>query len=263
MKQTRKPDWDELARRYATPDFIAQDPVSFPHRFVNHPDWRNVECAGFLAALFSYGRRESILKTLDQLFERLGDDPVATLSHTPPADLEKRFRGFYYRFNTAGDLVLILRRLGEIYGGNGSLKLVWDDIYRTGPGLRLAIHRFRQAFLGKNTLDNPAISYGLKFLFADPLQNSAAKRFNMFLRWMVRQDAVDFGLWQDVTPPADLVIPLDTHVGAMARRFCITRRKSNDWKTAEEITQYFRKRCPSDPARYDFALFGLGLAQRL
>lgn len=252
------PDWEGLVERYACPAFIPNDPVSFPHLYQASPDPRNMECAAFLAALFSYGRREKILETLCNVLTPLGDSPVEALCTLSPQALLKQTRGFYYRFNTAADLGFLLARLQEIYREDGSLKHLWGEIHAETGDIRLSIHRFREAFLHGGSTNAPD-TYGMKFLMADPMQNSAAKRFNMFLRWMVRRDAVDLGLWQDVTDPSELMFPLDTHVAAMARRYRITARKSNDWRTVEEITRYFRKRCPSDPVRYDFALFGLGL----
>jgi uncharacterized protein (TIGR02757 family) len=257
----QKPDWEALVEQYAKPSFIARDPISFPHAYHHHSDWRNAECAAFLAALFSYGRREKILETLNGILTPLGSDPVGTLTRLSSKQLKQQVKGFYYRFNTADDLQFLLGRLQEIYADGGSLKDLWGLAHSETGDLKQRIHGFRQAFLHEGEI-KPLDSYGMKFLMADPLQNSAAKRFNMFLRWMVRKDAVDLGLWQDVMSPAELMIPLDTHVATMARRFRITERKSNDWRTVEEITQYFRKRCPSDPVRYDFALFGLGISEK-
>jgi uncharacterized protein (TIGR02757 family) len=252
------PDWERLAEQFNQPSFITADPVSFPHRFKSNADWRNAECAGFITALFSYGRRDSILNTVNGILKPLGENPVETLTKQPTAKLAKSYKQFYYRFNKAPDLVFLLTRLGEIYQDEGSLKSFWQNHSR--DTLAESIHTFREAFLTGGNI-TPEDSYGLKFLFADPGSGSAAKRFNMFLRWMSRKDNVDLGLWQDVLDPSQLIIPLDTHVAQMARRFDITRRNANDWRTAEEITAYFRKRCPADPVRYDFALFGLGIEE--
>lgn len=259
-KAKTMPNWDELVTRYGGPGFIPHDPISFPHRYRQSSDWRDIECAAFIAAHFSYGRREAILQTLAGIFERLGPEPVFTLVTTSPKDLVSRFKGFYYRFNTADDLIFLLQRLGEIYQNDtqASLKTLWREIHQQTSDVRQSIHRFRHALLAEGNVLAPQ-TYGMKFLFADPMQNSAAKRFNMFLRWMVRADEVDFGLWADVMSPAQLMMPLDTHVAATARAYGITQRKSNDWQTAEEITRYFRRLYPEDPVRYDFALFGLGI----
>jgi uncharacterized protein (TIGR02757 family) len=259
MSSTLKtPDWDALAKQYATPDFITRDPISFPHAYRHLDDWRHAECIAFLSALFSYGRREKILETLNQLFSPMEERPIDWLLKTSTPQIRRQFKGFYYRFNTEEDFVFLLLRLKQVYQEYDSLKSLWSKVQEEHGELRHAIHGFRERFLYEGELSPPE-TYGMKFLFADPLQNSAAKRFNMFLRWMSRCDQVDLGLWKEVVSPANLIIPLDTHVAAMARKYRITRRKSNDWKTAEEITHYFRKRCPSDPARYDFALFGLGI----
>lgn len=260
MPTLLKPNWDALAEQFNAADFIPHDPISLPHRFLTSPDWRDAECVAFIAALFSYGRRDKILETLHRMITPLEKSPVSALLERSPRELTSQTRGFYYRFNVQSDLVFLLCRLGEVYRSQGSLKALWQESYGETADLKTAISQFRQAFLYGGHIQ-PAETYGLKFLFADPLQGSAAKRFNMFLRWVVRHDAVDLGLWADIMQPSALIFPLDTHVAAMARKYGITHRQSNDWKTAEEITAYFRRRCPTDPVRYDFALFGLGLEQ--
>lgn len=254
-----KSDWDRLVKAYATKDFIPYDPVKFAHAFSkNSDDWRDAEAAAFISALFSYGRREAILQTLQKIFSRLKNSPVKELAKLENYELKERFEGFYYRFNKADDLVFLLARLGEIYLTHGSIKQLWSEIHLPGGDLKTSIHKFRTVFLNEGRVLHPN-NNGIKFLFADPSQNSAAKRFNLFLRWMVRCDDVDLGLWKDVTSPSDLMFPLDTHVATLARHYGITSRKSNDWKTVEEITGYFRLICPQDPVKYDFALFGLGV----
>lgn len=264
VTKARKLDWDEWVAGFNSPAFIAQDPISIAHRYKDHPDWRNCECAAFLAALFSYGRRDKILGTLSQIVDQFGAEPVTYLTESTAKQRKKAFKSFYYRFNRADDLIFLLDRLAEIYRegpGTGHLKSLWQASGQESADLKEQIHRFRHRFLWEGRTFAPD-TYGIKFLFADPAQNSAAKRFNMFLRWMVRHDEVDLGLWADVTSPRQLMIPLDTHVAKTARKFRITERQSNDWKTVEEITAYFRKLCPEDPVRYDFALFGLGLNHR-
>lgn len=257
-----QPDWDALATQFCTTDFIPADPIWFPHQYQHNTDWRDAECIAFIAALFSYGRRDKIKATLREILPPLGDTPVSTLMTASTGMLQKSFQHFYYRFNTAQDLVFLLQRLSEIYQTEGSLKQLWIQSANASSDLKSSIHQFRQRFLYSGTHQAP-LTYGMKFLFADPMKNSAAKRFNMFLRWMVRHDAVDLGLWSDVLATSELKIPLDTHVAAMARQYQITTRLSNDWRTVEEITDYFRQICPNDPVRYDFALFGLGLEQSL
>jgi len=257
-KRTTTPDWEALATRYCTEDFIAKDPIAFAHGFSESPDSRNVECVAFLSALLSYGRRPSIQQAISGLISPLGEDPVSALCEASPKDLKRWTQGWYYRFNTATDAQFVLGRLASIYQADKSLKTLWGEAYDTAESLPEAISGFRGAFLNEGPLA-PEMSHGIAFWFADPAKKSAAKRFTMFLRWMVRKDAVDLGLWQDVTPASALVIPLDTHVAQMARRYGITARNPNDWQTVEEITGYFRKLDPADPARFDFALFGLGI----
>lgn len=257
-KRTTAPDWQALASQYCTEDFIAKDPISFAHRFLESSDSRNVECVAFLSALLSYGRRPSIQQAISGLILPLGENPVLALCEASPQDLKRWTQGWYYRFNTASDAQFVLDRLKSIYEAEGSLKALWAKAYQDATSLPEAISGFRTAFLNEGP-KAPEMSHGMSFWFADPAKKSAAKRFAMFLRWMVRKDAVDLGLWQDVTPASALVIPLDTHVAKMARQYGITARNANDWQTVEEITGYFRALDPTDPARFDFALFGLGI----
>lgn len=252
------PNWQALAKQAISPDFIASDPISFPHRYRHSGDPRDAELAGFVAALFSYGRRELILQTVDRILSPLGDNPVKTLESARFSTLKKQNKGFCYRFNTAPDVVFLLARLAELYREHDSLEAAWQGIFKLNMPLAQQISTFRLLLLDSPTLEVPD-TYGMRFLLADPAKNSAAKRFNMFLRWMVRNDCVDLGLWQNSLTPAQLVFPLDTHVATQARKYGLTQRNSNDWKTAEDITAYFRAIDPSDPVKFDFALFRLGL----
>ncbi len=261
-RRKAQPDWDQLVRQFCCPDFIPDDPISFPHYYRQHSDdWRNVELAALIAALFSYGRRDKILETVGGIFDKLGPEPAEVLQDLKEPDLQKAFDAFYYRFNTAADLIFMLGRIGEIYRQEGSLKAFWDKNCNSCDSMQLAISAFRKAFIAEGALQAPD-SYGMRFLFADPMQGSAAKRFNMFLRWMVRTDDVDLGTWSDTISPSRLMMPLDTHVAYSARKYGITQRAGNDWKTVEEITAFFRQHCPQDPVKYDFALFGLGILEK-
>jgi uncharacterized protein (TIGR02757 family) len=250
---------DELVLQYNTPDFIPADPVSFPHRFRTDPD--NCELVAFLAALLAYGRRSQILQTLDGVLARLGDNPRDYVEHFSAKAAKKDFADFVYRFNRGDDLVWLFGRLQALYGDFGSLEAAFAKAYSQTPDLQSALTGFMDALMGEKP--PPLLCReGLKFLLPHPKNNGACKRLHLFLRWMVRQDAVDFGLWKAL-PASALLIPLDTHVARVARQLQLTRRASNDWKTAEEITAVFRTFCPEDPVKYDFALFGAGIAKDL
>lgn len=248
---------DELVEQYRTPAFIAEDPLSFPHRYREDP--ANTELIAFLAALFSYGRRDLILQTVENILERVEGDPAAFINTYTPAKAKRAFRGFLYRFNRPEDLVFLFGRLQQVMGEYGSLEqFLMADSQAQNTRERIAsfIHRLLE----------PAPSvlrerYGMKFLFATPNNGGACKRFNMFLRWMVRDDGIDLGLWKTALAPADLIVPMDTHVARVGRALGLIRRKANDWQCAEELTAVFKAYCPRDPVIYDFALFGLGVSE--
>ena len=267
------PVLDGLVSQYKIPSYVQNDPIQIPYRFVNDP--KACELSAFITALFSYGRRDLIIDTVSQLFQLTENDPVGFLENFHPQRDAKLFQHFVYRFNKGPDLVVLWERLQWAYREYESLEnLFIDSIPKSSRAhdkqgnapvdrLKLGIAGFTDALLG----DQPAPSYGLKFLFAHPDKGGACKRFNMFLRWMVRQDVepsgkVDFGLWQKALTPADLLVPLDTHVLKMNRELRLSGRTDGSWQTAQEITEVFRLLCPQDPVKYDYALFGFSLDKR-
>lgn len=266
------PCLNALVDEYKVPAYIQSDPLQIPYRFAADP--KACELVAFITALFSYGRRDLIIETVTNLFRLTDNDPVAFMESFHPKRDAKRFQHFVYRFNKGADLVYLWQRLQWAYRQFGSLEeLFRHSLQRHDPSsgslLRTGIARFTDQLLG----DEPPQSYGLKFLFAHPDKGGACKRFNMFLRWMVRQDEntpemeaytgkVDLGLWQNSLTPADLLVPLDTHVMKMNRNLRLSARTDNSWQTAEEITAIFRLLCPEDPVKYDYALFGFSLDKR-
>jgi uncharacterized protein (TIGR02757 family) len=260
------PILDGLVAQYKIPSYIDSDPIQIPYRFVDDP--KACELSAFITALFSYGRRDLIIDTVSQLFQLTENDPVAFVESFNPQRDAKLFQHFIYRFNKGPDLVVLWERLQWAYREYGSLENLFMAASQTPHGepvdkLKIGIAGFTNALLG----DHQARSYGLKFLFAHPDKGGACKRFNMFLRWMVRQDMdpagkVDFGLWQNALTPADLMVPLDTHVMKMNRELRLSGRTDGAWQTAREITDVFRLLCPEDPVKYDYALFGFSLDKR-
>lgn len=249
---------DALVARYKTPAYIEADPIQFPHRFAHDP--RACELSAFIAALFSYGRRESIIETLNTIFRLTDQDPAGFLASFHPKKDARLFSHFVYRFNTGEDLVFLWRRLQWVYREYGSLENLMAS--QSGGDLKARLAGLTDALLD----GQPPPSYGVKFLFAHPKNGGACKRMNMFLRWMVRQDVqadsrVDLGLWQHALSPSDLVVPLDTHVLKMNRLLELTPNQSGTWQTAQAITDVFRRFDPVDPVRYDYALFGFSVAQ--
>jgi uncharacterized protein (TIGR02757 family) len=256
--QALKAHLDQWVAQYKTPAFIPNDPIQFPHRFRETP--QTCEWIGLLAALFSYGRRDKILETVDWMLTQMGPDPEAFLGSFRKKTDTGRFAGFVYRFNREGDILALLERFQRIYQEYGSIEAFFIESAKTAgsdTSLQARLGAFMEALIDLGDPPSP----GLKFLLAHPARGGACKRLHMYLRWMVRQDEdpasrVDFGLWERGLSPGQLLMPLDTHVAQMARQLGLTNRNANDWQTAEEITAVFRRFCPSDPVRYDFALFG-------
>jgi uncharacterized protein (TIGR02757 family) len=270
------PILDALVTQYKVPSYVESDPIQIPYRFAG--DSKACELSAFITALFSYGRRDLIIGTISELFQITENDPVGFLENFNPKRDAKLFQHFVYRFNKGPDLVVLWERLQWAYREYGSLENLFVEAMQTrathspeGPQgnlradrLRSGIAGFTDALLGE---EHQARSYGLKFLFAHPDKGGACKRFNMFLRWMVRQDLepsgkVDFGLWKNALTPAELMVPLDTHVMKMNRELRLSARTDNSWQTAREITDIFRLLCPDDPVKYDYALFGFSLDKR-
>jgi uncharacterized protein (TIGR02757 family) len=240
---------EEKVFQYNTINFIEADPVSVPHRYHLKED---IEIAGFLAATISWGNRVQIVKNAHRLLDLFGESPYDFIMHYKTSHL-KRFNGFVYRTFNENDLIFFLKALRHIYSKHYGIEAVFKN-YTTKDSTQPAIHFFRNHFLElKHDLH-------VEKHIADPLKGSAAKRINMFLRWMVRKDnkGVDFGLWQSI-PPSTLSCPLDYHSGNIARKLGLLSRNQNDAKAVTELDNNLRLLDKDDPVKYDFALFGLGI----
>lgn len=239
---------DAKALQYQTPDFVADDPVSLPHRFADPDD---IAIAGLLVATISWGNRKAILASADALMNLMDNAPADFVRNATEADIERASR-FYYRTFNGTDLRGMIAGLHAICLAPGGLRA----IFATPPdgSVRDAIARFRTTML-------PHIEQRTRKHIADAAAGAAAKRINMFLRWMVRSPkaGVDFGIWADIISPARLMLPLDVHTANTGRALGLLARRQNDWKAVEEITARLRAFCPEDPVKYDFALFGLGI----
>lgn len=235
-------------RFFNQPSFIFSDPISVPRRFTRKED---IEIAGLLTALISWGNRVTILKNAQRLLAPMSGSPYEFVVHASPREL-LQFRGFVHRTFQSEDADFMVRALQHIYRNRGGLEPLFSTMNLYGP--KHAIGQFRKA-----ALEAPHFPRSEKHL-ANPESGSAAKRINMFLRWMVRSDemGVDFGLWKSIDP-ANLICPLDVHSGRVARRLGLLIRKVNDWKAAEELTANLRRFDKKDPVKYDFALFGMGV----
>mgnify|MGYP001261856917 FL=1 len=241
---------DYKANQYEIIDFITSDPIQIPHRFKQKED---VEIAGFLTASIAWGNRLSILKSANKMMALMDNAPYDFIINHKKRDLSI-FEGFVHRTFNATDLTFFVRSLQNIYKNHQGLENVFSS---NNPSLQDTIHDFKSIFF---EIDHPQRT--LKHV-SDPLKGSAAKRLNMFMRWMVRSNTkgVDFGIWKQHSP-AQLSIPLDVHTGNIARKLNLIQRKQNDSKTLNELDKKLRKFDPLDPVKYDYALFGLGVFEK-
>lgn len=240
---------DEKVERYNTPSFIESDPISIPHRFTAKED---IEISGFLAATIAWGNRKMILRNANRIIELLDNSPYDFIMNSGDDDFDRIGHFVHRTFNTA-DLAYFLKALQNIYRNRGGMESIFT-CYQDESSLQPAIHEFYNIFFELHHEKRTERHV------ADPFKGSAAKKMNMYLRWMVRKDdrGVDFGLWKSI-PPSVLSCPLDIHSGNIARKLGILTRKQNDAKAVAELDAFLRTLDKNDPAKYDFALFGLGV----
>jgi uncharacterized protein (TIGR02757 family) len=241
---------EHRAIKYNQPDFIINDPVSIPHQFTSK---ENIEIAGFITATIAWGQRKSIITSALDLISRMNNNPYSFLQNFSKSDL-RRFQGYRHRTFLEEDCLYFIESMVNIYNHLGGIGNIMQSAYLQSGSVKQAICRMRELFFAL-----PGPKRTMKH-FADPERNSATKRLNMYLRWMVRRDknGVDFGIWKEISP-SDLYIPLDVHTGNVARKLGLLKRKQNDWKAVEELTARLREFDPEDPVKYDYALFGLGV----
>lgn len=243
---------DEKVEAYNQIQFIESDPIQIPHQFKLKED---IEIAAFLTATIAWGNRKMIIKNAQRLMELMGNSPydfVMEYRHEDIAGLAN----FTHRTFNSTDLHYFIRSLQNIYLHHGGLeKLLGLNAEKND--LQNSIHHFKKHFF---ELEHPTRT--TKHI-ADPHKGSAAKRINMFLRWMVRTDhqGVDFGIWKSLKP-SQLSCPLDVHSGKVARKLGLLDRKQNDARAVLELDTELRKLDPNDPVKYDFALFGLGVFEK-
>ena len=240
---------DEKVELYNRPAFIEFDPISIPHQYTKKQD---IEIAGFLAATIAWGNRKMILRNANRMMELLDHSPYEFIMHSNHDEIEM-IKSFVHRTFNSTDLIYFLKALQNIYRHKGGLETIFMT-YQTADSLLPAIHEFHKIFfeLSHEKRTERHVS--------DPFKGSAAKKLNMYLRWMIRNDdkGVDFGLWKSI-PPSVLSCPLDVHSGNVARKLGILTRKQNDAKAVSELDETLRDLDKKDPVKYDFALFGLGV----
>ncbi|MBS1783709.1 MAG: TIGR02757 family protein [Bacteroidetes bacterium] len=246
---------DAKSELYNRPEFILADPISVPHRFSTKQD---IEISGFFAAIFSWGNRTSIINSANRILKWMDDAPHQFILQHKPTDL-KPFLHFVHRTFNATDLLYFIEFLQWHYQSYISLEEAFapDSAY-SAENVGTALIQFRNYFFSQ---EHPSRT---QKHIATPTKNSACKRLNMYLRWMVRKDAqgVDFGIWNKIKP-AQLICPLDVHVARVAHRLELLTNEKATWKNAVFLTQQLAILNHCDPVVYDYALFGLGMADRL
>jgi uncharacterized protein (TIGR02757 family) len=243
---------------------VGADPVEFPRA---HRDPDDAEVAGLVAVSLAYGRADVFKPVVARVLAAMAPSPARFVERFARAPAPDAFDGIVYRFNRPPDLAALAAAIGAVRLRHGSLGRRFAALFRDEGGgpeaLRPALARFaaelREAPEAAALLRDRG-DRGLRHLLPDPAGPGASKRWNLYLRWMIRgPDAVDLGLWREI-PPAALVVPLDTHVHRVARALGLTRRRDASWRTAEEITASLRRIDPEDPVRYDFALCHMGMS---
>lgn len=243
---------DEKVIQYNTLDFINSDPIQIPHLYNLKED---IEIAGFLAATIAWGNRKMIIKNSHRMMEIMGNSPYDFVINHKEHHLEQ-LDGFVHRTFNSIDFTHFIKALKHIYTHHKGLESVFQK-QQSSTSLQPAIHELKQLFF---EIEHPIRT--TKHI-SDPLKGSAAKRINMYLRWMIRKDitGVDFGIWKNISPSL-LSCPLDVHSGNVARKLGLLTRKQNDAKALTELDTNLRKMDPVDPVKYDFALFGLGVFEK-
>ena len=244
---------DAKYRQYNTPEFIASDPIQIPHSFTERED---IEISGFLASTIAWGNRKMIVNNAHKMMDIMGNRPyefVMDFDDRRAAEIPN----FVHRTFQHADFLYTLASLKNIYQKHGGLKSVFESTFRKHGNIRETLIDFRKIFF---ECDFPLRT---DKHIADVSKGAAGKRLNMYLMWMCRHDkrGVHFGIWD--IPTSALMLPLDTHTASTGRKLGLITRKQNNWKTVEEITAALRTFDAEDPVKYDFALFGLGIFDKI
>ena len=241
--------------QYNQPFFIPGDPVSIPHLFSKKQD---IEIAGFFASIFAWGNRATIISKSKQLMELMDNAPHEFIISHQEKDLQGLLKFKHRTFNTT-DLLYFILFLKYHYQDSPSLETAFSKWMKPkDKNIENALTGFHDYFF--SLPDSPVRT---KKHIATPARNSSCKKLNMYLRWMVRKDSggVDFGIWKKIKP-SQLICPMDVHVARVSRKLKLLTRKQNDWQAALELTERLKKFDAADPAKYDFALFSLGVVEK-
>lgn len=235
---------------------IFPDPLQFLHLYKNNLD---IELIGFIASVFAYGNVKQIINSINKVISILKNHPYEFITNISHNELKKNTQGIYHRFYTDEDIFTLLKLLHKIYIENKSIKHLFLRGYNYDDNnLKNSIHIFVQNIFKMIKDEKMEITSGIKFMFPDPEKGSACKRMNLFLRWMIRKDELDFGIWNEILPDK-LIIPVDTHIAKICKELKLTKQKNVSWKMAEEITESLKRFDPIDPVKYDFAICHIGI----
>ena len=245
-----KPYLDSLVLRFNTPDFIADDPVSVPHLFESREDR---EISGFLASTIAWGNRKAIVKNCHRLMRMLDMEPYRVVMESSQGE-KLHLCDFVHRTFNGQDCLYFIDSLKNIYENHGGIGVFFEKEYEKSRDMRHVLAAFWKLFFSlphERRVEKHLSSIEKK---------AACKRLNMYIKWMVRRDegGVDLGIW-DKIPASAIYMPLDVHSGNVGRALGLLERRQNDWRAVEEITDNLRLIDPSDPVKYDFALFGAGI----
>ncbi len=242
---------ESKVREVNVPDFIPNDPILIPHSYTHKQD---IEISAFWTAMLSWGQRITIINKSKELFGLMDNAPYDFIVNHKEKD-RQRFENFKHRTFQYTDTLYFLEFLQWYYNKHESL----ESIFAQGSTMKKALEGFHELFFHLPEAPKRTTKH-----VATPIRKSTCKRLNMFLRWMVRRDksGVDFGLWKSISM-SKLMIPLDVHVERVARHFGLINRKQRDWQAVEELTQNLSQLDASDPVKYDFALFGVGVLGEL
>jgi len=255
-----------LDRLYETFNYAdsAPDPIQIVRRFDRAADR---EVVGFCAAAIAFGRVSSVMQSIERLVAIMGERPAEYVRAFEPERERKAFEGFVHRWTSDADAVALLWVLKQMLDRSGSIEQFFvDGDVEASDDVEVALERFSERALaldrrrayGRRPRPSTRSAPGLGYFFPRPSSGSGCKRLNLFLRWMVRKDALDLGVWSRVGP-SRLVVPLDTHVIRVGRCLGLTRYASPGWKMARDITASLRRLDPADPVKYDYALCHLGM----
>ncbi len=254
-QQELKSYLDSCVKKFNTPDFIENDPISIPHQFSRKQD---IEIMGFWVSMLAWGQRKTIINKANELIQLMDGAPYDFILNHEEKDREP-FLNFKHRTFQAIDTLYFLEFFQDFYKKNDSLESAFSNhLTPKSENVETALKGFHEQFFSL-----PNAPHRTRKHVSTPIRNSACKRLNMFLRWMVRKDkkGVDFGIWKKIKP-AQLLMPLDVHVDRVARRLGLLERKQTDWKSVIELTNNLKKFDAKDPVKYDFALFGVGVLEK-